>query len=137
MRVEIEHSSSVAIPLPGSPDLSILIKSGSPPPRFTPNRDRDFMALFLHVLEENAIAMGHRGRRAVLPLTAEWAAPGGFILDLFWEHDSYRKFYYAEAMQMAYQLGLWARTANVIGFKFIIRYKHKVELGYGEAMWRG
>lgn len=95
------------------------------------------MTLFLHVLEENAVALAHRGRGAALPPAIEWAAPGGFILDLYWDHDIRRKFHYSEAVQMAYQLGLWARTANVVGFRFVIKYNHGVELGFGEVMWNG
>ena len=95
------------------------------------------MAIFLFVLEQNAVALARLGQGAVLPPMVEWASPGGFVFELEWDGDAERRLHYREAMHMAFQMGLWARTANVIAFRFAVMYHHNVQIGHGDVSWRG
>lgn len=94
----IIRNSATSIPLPGSPRLSILITSGVTPPRFIRSRDRDLMTLFLYTVEQEAKVLARLGPEATLFAHEEWAAPGGFIMDLTWDENSHVKFHHNEAM---------------------------------------
>ena len=89
------------------------------------------MTLFLHVMEDNEAIMRAHDPTGRWGIWHEWVAPGGFELEF--NTDPSRHISYMEAYEIALQIGLWSRTANVIAFDFLILLDNRQRIGQGKV----